>query len=142
MGTEENKALVRRAFDEMINKKNLAAVEQFIAGDYVGHFSGTPDAIRGVDAFKQFIGMYNTAIPDSSVSFDSVLAEGDRVAARLTYRGTHKGPLMGIPPTGKPINVSSTNVFRIVNGKAAEQWANTDDLGLMTQIGVMKAPGG
>lgn len=142
VGTEENKALVRRAFEEMITKKNQAAVEQFIAAEYVGHFSGAPGPIRGVEAFKQFIAMYNTAIPDSTVSFENVIAEGDRVAARLTYHGTHNGPLMGIPPTGKPVTVSSTNILRIVNGKAVEQWANTDDVGLMTQIGVMKAPGG
>jgi steroid delta-isomerase-like uncharacterized protein len=139
--SEENKALVRRAFDEMINKKNLSAVDRFIATDYVGHFSGVPEPIRGIEAFKQFIGMYNSAIPDSTVSFDTLIAEGDRVVARLTYRGTHKGALMGIPPSGKPVNVTASNIFRIVNGKAAEQWAINDDAGMMVQIGVMPAPG-
>ncbi len=141
MSLEENKAHVRRAFEELINRQNVAAADQFVAPDYVGHFSGAPEPVRGVEAFKQFIAMYSTAFPDSQVSFESVIAEGDRVVARLTYRGTHKGPLMNIPPTGKPIEVMATNIFRIVNGKAVEQWAITDDLGLMQQLGVIPAPG-
>ena len=138
--SEENKALVRRAFDEMLNKKNLASAEQFIAPNYVGHFSGTPGPINGIEGFKQFLGIYNSAIPDSTVTFDSILAEGDRVAARLTYRGTHSGALMGIPPSNKTIQITSINILRLVNGKAVEQWAVTDDLGLMQQIGVIPPP--
>ena len=140
MLTEQNKQDVRRAFDEFINKKNLAVAADYITPDYVGHFTGAPP-VQGIAAFQQYLTMWNTALPDSRVTIEDVIAEGDRVAVRVTYRGTHTGPLMNIPPTGKPVTISGINVFRFVDGKAAEQWANVDDLGMLQQIGVIPAPG-
>jgi len=140
MSTEQNKQNVRRAFDEFINKKNLAAAAEYLAPDYVGHFTGAPP-VKGIAAFQQYLTMWHTAIPDSTATVEEVFADGDRVAARVTFRGTHTGPLMNIPPTGKSVTVSSINVFRYANGKAVEQWANNDDLGMMQQLGVIPAPG-
>ncbi len=138
MSPEENKKLVQRAFDEFINKKNLAAAPQYLTPNYVGHFTGAPP-VEGVNAFQQYLQMWQTAMPDSKVTIDDIFAEGDRVVVRATFRGTHTGPLMGIQPTGKPVVVTSINVFRVVDGKTAEQWANNDDLGMLQQIGVVSA---
>jgi steroid delta-isomerase-like uncharacterized protein len=140
MSTEQNKQVVRRAFDEFINKKNLAAAAEYLAPDYVGHFTGAPP-VQGIAAFQQYLTMWNTAMPDSRVTIEDVVAEGDSLAVRVTYRGTHTGPLMNIPPTGKSVTISGINVFRFADGKAAEQWANVDDLGMLQQLGVIPAPG-
>jgi len=142
MSPEQNKEQVRRAFDEFINKKNLTAVSEYVAPNFVGHFTGGAPPVQGVEGFKQYLSMWNTAIPDSRVTVDDIIAEADTVALRVTFRGTHTGPLMNIPPTGKSITVSGINLFRIVDGKAVEQWANTDDLGMMQQLGLIPAAGG
>jgi predicted ester cyclase len=138
MSPEENKAQTRRAFDEFINKKNLAVAGEYIAPNYVGHFTNAP-LVQGVAGFQQYLSMWNGAIPDSLVTIDDAVAEGDKVVVRVTYRGTHTGPLQNIPPTGKSITVSGINIFRMVNGLAVEQWALIDDLGMMQQLGLIPA---
>jgi steroid delta-isomerase-like uncharacterized protein len=139
MSLEENKAQARRAFDEFINKKNLAVAGEYIAPNYVGHFTNAP-LVQGVAGFQQYLSAWNNAIPDSRVTIDDVVAEGDKVVMRVTYRGTHTGPLQNIPPTGKSITVSAINVFRMVNGLAVEQWAVIDDLGMLQQLGLIPMP--
>jgi predicted ester cyclase len=93
--------------------------------------------MHGLEAYKQFILMYITAFPDARFTIDDIIAEGDTVVVRYTARGTHQGNLMGIPPTGKQASVTTIGIFRIVNGKAVEQWINCDDLGLLQQLGVV-----
>jgi steroid delta-isomerase-like uncharacterized protein len=138
---DENKAITRRAFEEFITNKNPAAAPKYLTPDFVGHYPDLPP-VQGVEGFQQFLGMYLNAFPDSRVTIEDILAEGDRVAVRITFRGTHQGELMGIPATGKSIAMGALNIFRILDGKAAEQWVNQDDLGLMQQLGVIPAPGG
>lgn len=71
---------------------------------------------------------------------EDMLVDGDKVAVRTTFRGTHTGDFFGIPPTGKSVTVSGTHILRIADGKIAEHWGNNDDLGLMRQLGVIPAP--
>jgi steroid delta-isomerase-like uncharacterized protein len=139
MSPEENKAQARRAFDEFINKKNLAVAGEYVAPNYVGHFSNAP-LVQGVAGFQQYLSAWNSAVPDSQVTIDDVVAEGDKVVMRVTYRGMHTGPLQNIPPTGKSITVSAINIFRLVDGLAVEQWAVIDDLGMLQQLGLIPAP--
>jgi predicted ester cyclase len=122
MSTHEasNKDRVRRAFEEFVHKGDLTNVSEYIAPDYVGHFAGLPP-VSGVEGFRQFLTMQNAAFSDRQVTFEDVMAEGDKVAARLTFRGAHTGELMGLPPTGKKVEYSAMNIFRIVDGKAVEQ---------------------
>ena len=141
MSGEENKALIRRGFEEFVNRKNLAPVDELIAPNFVGYYSGVPEPVRGRDGFKQLLSMYHSAFPDLKVRIEDIVAEGDKVAVRLTFRGTHQGELMGIPPTGKSIALTSINIFRVEGGKAVEQRVNTDDLGMLQQLGVMTPPG-
>jgi steroid delta-isomerase-like uncharacterized protein len=80
------------------------------------------------------------AFPDFAVTVEDAVAEGDKVALRVTIRGTHQGALMGTPPTGKPIAISGMSLWRIADGKIVERWESADMLGLMQQLGVIPSP--
>ena len=136
MSTEDNKALARRAFEETINQRNWAVFDELHVPDYVCHYASR--TIQGREPFKQFLSMLLTAFPDVHVTIEDLIGEGDRVVIRYTYRGTHKGDLMGIPPTGKQVAVTGIEIMRVANGKILEEWIISD---LMQQIGVVPAPG-
>ena len=140
MSTEANKASVRRFYDEVFNKKNRAAIDEFIDPNHVDHAAppGTPAGLKGV---KQTLNMYLTAFPDLHFTVEDIIAEGDKVVARLTIRGTQQGAFMGIPPTGKQVTVTAIDINRIVGGKSVEHWLNMDTQGLLQQLGVIPAPG-
>ena len=138
MSTEDNKALVRRAFDAL-NQRNWAAFYELIAPDFVLHDAST--TIQGLEAYKQFISMYYTAFPDLHFIVEDLIAEGDRVVARYTAQGTQQGDLMGIAPTGKQATVTGILISRIANDKAVEQWLNFDALGMLQQLGVVPSMG-
>lgn len=136
MSTEDNKALVRRVYEETINQHNLAAVDQLAAPNFVGHFPGLP-VTQGIEGLKQVLSLYPTAFPDIHVTIEDLIAERDYVVARLTFRGTQRGALMGIPPTGKRVTISALHVNRVEGGKVVEQWVEADNLGMLQQLGVL-----
>jgi predicted ester cyclase len=140
MSTEANKASVRRFYDEVFNKKNMAAIDEFIDPNHVDHAAppGTPSGLKGV---KQTLTMYLTAFPDLHFTVEDIIAERDQVVARLTARGTQQGEFMGIPPTGKQATVTAIDISRFAGGKSVEHWLNMDTLGLLQQLGVIPAPG-
>jgi steroid delta-isomerase-like uncharacterized protein len=138
---EENKALVRRSFEEVFNQGNLDAVEEIFAPDYVLHDPTSPEEIRGTEGMKQYVSMYRHAFPDLQQTIEDQIAEGDKVATRLTGRGTHQGELVGIPPTGNRVEAPGIVTNRISGGKIAESWANYDAMGMMRQIGAIPEPG-
>jgi predicted ester cyclase len=111
---ERNKALVRRVFEEVWVKRNLAAVDEFMAPNYVEHPipSGMPP---GTESLKQAMSMYRTAFPDLKATIDDTFAEGEMVAFRWSIRSTHLGEWLGIPPTGSHVTV--IGVYRIAGGK-------------------------
>lgn len=140
--TEENKAIVRRGFDEM-NRRNLNVYDELFAPDYVGHAppSMGPKDLNlpaRVQIAKAFLG----AFPDLRHTIDDdLIAESDKVVARFTVSGTHKGDFRGMPPTGKRFEVPGTVIFRIANGKIAEEWALLDALSILQQLGALPPPG-
>ena len=140
MLTEANKASVRRFYDEAFNKKNRAAIDEFIDPNQVDHAAppGTPGGLAGA---KQTIGMYLTAFPDLHFTVEDMIADGDKLVARLTVRGTQQGAFMGIPPTGKHVTVTAIDISRMAGGKSVEHWIEMDTLGMMQQLGVIPAPG-
>jgi len=138
MSTEDNKALIRRGY-EALNQRNWSVYYDMIAPDGVYHDASM--TIQGLDGYKQFLSMYLTAFPDAQFAIEDLIAEGDTVVVRQTFRGTHTGDLMGIPPTGKAISGTGIQITRIANGKAVEQWFNGDDLGLRQQLGVIPPMG-
>ena len=136
MLTDDNKALVQRFYEEIINQKNLAALNQFVAPNAVNHTvpAGFP---QGPD---QFISMHLNAFPDAQATVEDLLADGDKVVARVTYHATHQGALRSISPTGKPITVMGINIFRIENGKIVEHWGLADRVNALRQLGVVPTP--
>jgi steroid delta-isomerase-like uncharacterized protein len=139
--SEENKALVRRSFEEVFNQGNLDAVEEIFAPDYVLHDPTSPEEIRGTEGIRGYVSMYRTAFPDLQQDIEDQFAEGEKVATRLIGRGTHQGELLGIPPTGNRVEAVGIVINRISGGKIAESWANYDALGMMQQLGVIPPPG-
>ena len=133
---EENKAIVRRAFEEVWNQGKLDVIDEIFAIDYVGHMPGSPD-LHGPKGFKQFVTMNRTAFPDIQFTVEDQIAEGDKVVIRWSSTGTHKGELMGIPPTGVQVTSTGIGISRISGGKAVEDWDNWDALGMLQQLGVI-----
>jgi steroid delta-isomerase-like uncharacterized protein len=137
---QQNKSLVTRYFQEVWDQGNLEAVDGLLAADFVRH--GPPPTegdIAGGSGFKGLVTMYRTAYPDLRVPIEDQFAEGNTVVTRWTARGTHRGDLMGTPPTGKPVAVPGIVIDRIEGGRIAEEWASYDALGMLQQVGVIPA---
>ena len=140
VSAEENKATDRRLVEEALDRGNLAVADELIAPDFVDH-AAPPGMEHGPDGFKAAVAAYRAAFPDLQAAVEEQVAEGDRVAVRLTARGTHTGPLMGLPPTGKEVSFAGMKLFRIAEGKIVESWGQFDALGLLRQLGAVPAPG-
>jgi len=137
MSTETNKAIVRRYFDQILNEKRHDLAEEFLADNIELHGSGLAP---GLDVVKQWLTMFAAAFPDGHQVIEDVVAEEDRVVARTTFNGTQQGEMQGIPATGKSVSIPSITIFRMDNGKIAEGWLVSDNLGIMQQLGVVPAP--
>jgi steroid delta-isomerase-like uncharacterized protein len=135
----ENKVSVRRLFEEVWTQGNLDVVDELLAPNYVSHFIPS-ELPAGPDGFRAYVQLYRTAFPDLQAQMEDIFAEGDKVVARLTFLGTHNGPLMQIPPTGKQASITSMTVVRFENGRAVEAWGEHDTFGLMQKLGVIPTP--
>jgi steroid delta-isomerase-like uncharacterized protein len=139
MSAEENKALVRRFVEEFWNEGNAAAADELMARDATIHLP-TGEVVNP-DGLKSFAGPWRESFPDWHSTPEELIAEGDRVAERWTGRGTHRGELQGIPPTGKHVEVPGSVFYRIVSGKIVEFRGQLDMMSLMQQLGVIPTPG-
>jgi len=128
--------LSRRIFEDVWNRKDLNAIDDLIAADYVHHDAGSL-AANGPAGYRQFVSSYLTAFPDAHFTIEDAFADGENEITRWTIAGTHEGELAGIPPTGRRISVTGISIARIANGKIIESWNNWDALGLMQQLGVV-----
>jgi steroid delta-isomerase-like uncharacterized protein len=135
--SEEIKALVRRQEEDLFSGGNLELADEIYASHYVGHDPSNPEEVRGLQAAKQEAAEYRQAFPDLRVTVEDLIAEEDKVAARLRVRGTHLGDLNGIAPTGRRVDFTGIVISRVEGGRIAEDWANFDDLGMMRQLGVI-----
>lgn len=134
--SEQNKALARRFLDQVFNNGRTEVIDELVAGDYVDH-SASPGQAPGPGGARQMYDVYRTAFPDLKVEVHHMLAEDDVVAVRATFGGTSQGPLMGAPPTGKPVQIPSMVFLRIRDGQIVERWEQADLLGLMLQLGIV-----
>lgn len=135
MSTEENKVLGRRWIEEIWDKGNLAVVDEILASNFVFHYA-PPGVAPDREGYKQTLTMYRTSSPDMHYTVDDMVAEGDKVAIRWAGKGTHRGDLMEIAPTGKKVTITGISIIRIAGGKIVEEWTEQDMLGVLQQLGV------
>jgi steroid delta-isomerase-like uncharacterized protein len=131
---DRNKAVVRRLVEEVVNRGNTDHLNELVAADHVGH-----DPLGdhyGPEGMRIVVVEYRTAFPDLAVTIEDLFAEGDTVSWRFTLRGTHAGPFMGIPPTGREVAASGIAIDRLVDvGQIVESWCSLNALDLLRQVG-------
>ena len=130
------KTVARRFTEDLWDKGQFAVADEIIAPDFVDHdpVSGQRPGLAG---YKEMVGAFRNAFPDLRVKNEDVIAEGDKVVARWTARGTQTGPLMNIPSTGRQVTLKGIDVLRIEGGKIMERWGEFDALGMLRQLGVI-----
>jgi len=140
MSTEENKAVIRRLIEEFINQGNTAVAEALVAEDHVA-LGPSPGQEQGREGLIATIARMRTAFPDLEWTFEEQVAEGDKVACYIVWRGTHQGVFLGIPPTGKRVTVPCMVFDYFVAGKCKESRFLMNSMSLMQQLGVVPPPG-
>jgi steroid delta-isomerase-like uncharacterized protein len=136
---EENKAILRRWFDEVWNQGRAETIDELFAADGIAHgLSGNEEGpMRGAADFKPFHQVFRGAFPDIEVIVEDMIAEGDKVAARCSVRGKHAGDHLGIAATNSPVSFDGIAIVRIVDGKIVEAWNNFDFLKMNKQVGLL-----
>jgi predicted ester cyclase len=137
---ERNKALVRRLMDDDISRGDEATADAIIHPDFFDH-TNPPGMQRGLEGHKAIVRLFRSIFPDLEWRIDDLIAEGDKVVARTTMRGTQRGEFFGIPQTGRTVEMGGVHIMRIADGKIIEHWGSNDDLGLMRQLGAVPSPG-
>lgn len=145
--SEANKELVRRHFEEIFNRGDLAAADELMSEDYVEHAvapfaQAAPGRVNGPAAMRETAEWLLAQFPDLHMTIEAIIADGDTVAVRVLSEGTNLGPLNGVvPPTGRRFAARQSHWFRVADGMLAEHWATRDDLSAMLQLGVVRPPG-
>ena len=134
MSREEELKDAYRGIIDAISRGDADGLDELIAPDVVDH-NPIPDQVPGRDGFKQWMAAARTAFPDMRGTVEDVIAEGDRVAARMTWHGTHRGEFVGVRPTGKGVSFSAFHLVRFSQDRAVEWWGTADLLGLLHQLG-------
>lgn len=138
MGTAENKTVIRRFVQEVINLGRFEQADSLVAIDFV-ELDPLPGQKQGRDGLKEVIAMMRAAFPDIHWSLDEMVAEEDTVVSRFTWTGTHQGLFLGIPATGRTVTVKGVVIDHLAEGKMAESRLLMDNLSLMQQLGVVPA---
>ena len=134
--SEESKVLAKRIVKEIWNEGNLELADEIIAPDYVDKVAGDGSPI-GPDGFKQAVAGIKSAFPDFTITIDDMISEDDKVALVWTFKGTHKGELMGIAPTDKKVEFDGVYLYKFREGKLVERSGKRDMFNLMKQLGVI-----
>jgi len=138
MSAEENKAIVRRFFEEGPSKGNLNVADELLSSDFILHVP-LPSS-PGIEGINEVITACRAAFEHLNVTVEDMIAEGNTVAARFTARGIHKGNFMGLHATEKPVTMTGIEIFLIKDGKIVELWGEANLLGLMQQLGIIPVP--
>jgi steroid delta-isomerase-like uncharacterized protein len=133
-----NKALVTEFIDALFTRGDLNAVDRYLAPGFVNH-DPFPGFAPDLEGFRRIGQIFREGFPDWRSQLEALIAEGDLVTERFTARGTHRGEIMGVPPTGREVVLAGINIFRVQDGKLVERWGRTDDLGLLQQLGIVPA---
>jgi steroid delta-isomerase-like uncharacterized protein len=137
--TTANKTLIRRFYEEVINRRNLHLIEEFVAEGFVDH-NPDPGQGPGRESLKPMFQGFVEAFPDMTMSIQTMVAEGDLVGSRVAMTGTHLGNFAGTPATGRSISVSGMDWARVKDGKIVERWGVFDMAGMAKQIGLVPGP--
>jgi steroid delta-isomerase-like uncharacterized protein len=137
----ENKAIVRRLYEEVWNKRRVELVDELVSPSHAMHDNHLPDSGVGPEAYKRNVARYVTGFPDLRFTVEDMVAENDKVAVGWTISGTHKGEFRGISPTGRRVLVEGITINQIAGGKIMDSYVSWDALGLMQQLGVAPAFG-
>jgi steroid delta-isomerase-like uncharacterized protein len=133
----ENRELSRK-FTELFSTGDEALADAVLSPDVVFHGTAGDGEIRGVEAMKAFVSAYRQAFPDARSTVEDQVAEGDKVVTRWRARGTHRGALGPIPPTGREFEFTGITIERIAGARIAEVWVSRDELGLLRQLGLLE----
>lgn len=134
---EKNRQIVTRYFEEVWNQGKLEVLDELIAPNYVNHNPGAPNPKLGPEGLKPIVAAMRKGIPDIKYTILDMVVTSDKVAVRVVMTGTQTGELFGIPPTGRKVTVNQFQFERIENGKIVEHWRQTDDLGMLKQLGLI-----
>lgn len=139
MSNEQNKAIVRRMMD-VIARGDTSQVDQLFASNWTNHDPSLPQ-LQGLDGARQLVQLSHSAFPDGRITVENLTSEGDKVGATFSFTGTNTGTFLGLAPTGKAVNVEGAGIFRVVDGKVTDNWANLDAMAMMQQLGLAPMPG-
>lgn len=138
MSVEENMSVVSRLNDEIWNEGRVEVADEIFVDNYIAHDPSHLDAQpRGAQGVKDFVAMFRAGFPDIHITIEDIFGAEDKVVWRLSWRATHTGEYMGMPPTGRQISVSVIGINRVVDGKIVESWGVVDYLGSMQQLGTI-----
>jgi steroid delta-isomerase-like uncharacterized protein len=143
MSTEGNKQLVRRWFEEVINQGKTEVVDAICmrcAPGFVVIQGVAQDPPGGLEGVKALLDGFHGAFPDLAFTVEDQVAEGDKVATRLTIRGTHRGEFNGLPATGKSFEIAGTSIWLVHEGQLVQEWVTWDSAGMLQQLGVIPGP--
>ena len=138
---ERNKAVIRRFVEEVQNKKDEAVYDELNDPSFV-NFSAPPGVPSDREGGKVYLFGFLNAFPDCQFTIDDMIAEGDQVVTKKTFRGTHTGEFAGIPATGKMVELQFVDIMRVRDGRIVEHWLSMDQLSFMQQLGVIPTPDG
>lgn len=140
MPLEDSNRRIYRQVIEAINRGDVNALDALIDEDVVDH-NPLPDQAPGLAGFKQWMASARSTFAGFQGTIEDLVAERDRMVGRVMWRGTHRGPFAGVPPTGKPIEFTAIHIVRLADGKIAEWWGAADLLTVVQQIGATISPG-
>ena len=136
MSVDDNKTLAKRFYEEILNDRNMDVADEILAPQYIDHSASAP----GLENFKRYLTMITSVFPDINVTVEDMFADEDKVAARLTVRGTQSGSFRGFPAKGGQATWSGIDIIYISNGKIVERWSERDFLYMLVQLGHVEYP--
>ena len=136
MSADDNKTLAKRFYEEILNSRNMDVADEILAPHYIDHSAAAP----GLENFKRYLAIIISVFPDINVTIEDMFADDDKVAARLTVRGTQFGPFRGFPAKGGQATWSGMDIIHISNGKIVERWSERDFLHMLVQLGHVEYP--
>jgi steroid delta-isomerase-like uncharacterized protein len=137
----DNRAIVRRLYEEVWNKRRLELVDEIISPSHALHDPNLTDSSVGPDAYKRQVSRFIAGIPDLRLTIEDIVGEKEKLAVAWTISGTHTGEFMGIPATNKKVYVEGITINHIVDGKIMDSYISWDTFGMMQQLGVVPALG-